>query len=189
MLWTIIVTLVGGIIIGSLGKLLAPGHRDNIPFWLTVVCGVVGMLVGSWVYYAIFGLSGPAQHYMDANDDIARDPCRLGMVDLLKHGDTCGSIDQAAAHYDAQPGVHAMLASHDLTAREMVLGMMTLTGAAMQDLRRQHPQAMAEGGMPVSAANMAFYEAHKAQLHQHMQAVAREQLKAHGGKLPACLSE
>ena len=69
MLWTIIVTLVGGIIIGSLGKLLAPGHRDNIPFWLTVVCGVVGMLVGSWVYYAIFGLSGPAQRYMDAHPD------------------------------------------------------------------------------------------------------------------------
>ena len=55
--------------------------------------------------------------------------------------------------------------------------------------RPQHPQAMAEGGLPVSAANMAFYDAHKAQLHQHMQSVAREQLKANGGKLPACLAE
>lgn len=129
------------------------------------------------------------QHYLDANDDIARDPCRLGMIDLLKHGDTFGSIDQAAAHYDAQPGVHAMLARHGLTAREMVLGMVTLSSAAVQDVRKQHPQAMAEGGLPVSASNMAFYEAHKAQLHQHMQSVAREQLKANGGKLPACLAE
>lgn len=129
------------------------------------------------------------QHYMDASDDIARDPCRLGMIDLLKGGDSFTSIDQAAAHYDAQPGVHAMLASHDLTAREMVLGMMTLTSAAVQDMRKQHPQAMAEGSLPVSSANMAFYEAHKAQIHQHMQSVAREQLKANGGKLPACLAE
>lgn len=67
MLWTIIVTIVGGIIIGALGKLLAPGHRDNIPFWLTIVCGIIGMIVGSLLYYGIFGLSGPAQHYMDAN--------------------------------------------------------------------------------------------------------------------------
>lgn len=54
MLWTIIVILVGGIIIGALGKLLAPGHRDNIPFWLTVVCGIIGMLVGNMLYYAVF---------------------------------------------------------------------------------------------------------------------------------------
>jgi uncharacterized membrane protein YeaQ/YmgE (transglycosylase-associated protein family) len=54
MLWTIIVILVGGVIIGLLGKLLAPGDRDNIPFWLTVVCGIVGMIVGNMLYYAIF---------------------------------------------------------------------------------------------------------------------------------------
>jgi uncharacterized membrane protein YeaQ/YmgE (transglycosylase-associated protein family) len=55
MLWTIIVTLVGGLIIGLLGKWVAPGDRDNIPLWLTVVCGVVGMLVGSWLYWGLFG--------------------------------------------------------------------------------------------------------------------------------------
>jgi len=57
MLWTIIVTLVGGVIIGSLGKLLAPGNRDNIPFWLTIVCGIIGMIVGSLLYYAVFGVA------------------------------------------------------------------------------------------------------------------------------------
>jgi uncharacterized membrane protein YeaQ/YmgE (transglycosylase-associated protein family) len=56
-LWTIIVTVIGGIIIGLLGKLVAPGDRDNIPFWLTIVCGIVGMLVGSYLYAAIFDCS------------------------------------------------------------------------------------------------------------------------------------
>lgn len=55
MLWTLIVTLVGGLIIGLLGKFVAPGDRDNIPLWLTVICGVVGMLVGSLVYWGLFG--------------------------------------------------------------------------------------------------------------------------------------
>jgi uncharacterized membrane protein YeaQ/YmgE (transglycosylase-associated protein family) len=55
MLWTIIVTLVGGLVIGLLGKAAAPGDRDNIPLWLTVVCGIVGMLVGSLVYWVLFG--------------------------------------------------------------------------------------------------------------------------------------
>ncbi|MFJ9392802.1 hypothetical protein ACIRON_28555 [Nocardioides sp. NPDC101246] len=58
MIGTIITVLVGGVIIGLLGKFLAPGSRDNIPFWLVVVCGIVGMLVGGWIYYAIFGVAG-----------------------------------------------------------------------------------------------------------------------------------
>jgi len=49
---------VGGLIIGLLGKWVAPGDRDNIPLWLTVVCGIVGMLVGSWLYWALFGGNG-----------------------------------------------------------------------------------------------------------------------------------
>jgi uncharacterized membrane protein YeaQ/YmgE (transglycosylase-associated protein family) len=52
---TIIVTLIGGLIIGLLGKWVAPGDRDNIPLWLTVICGIVGMLVGSLVYWGLFG--------------------------------------------------------------------------------------------------------------------------------------
>jgi uncharacterized membrane protein YeaQ/YmgE (transglycosylase-associated protein family) len=34
--------LVAGVIIGLLGKRVAPGDRDNIPLWLTVTCGVGG---------------------------------------------------------------------------------------------------------------------------------------------------
>lgn len=55
MISTILVTLIGGVIIGALGKFLAPGDKDNIPFWLTIVCGIGGMLIGSFVYWFIFG--------------------------------------------------------------------------------------------------------------------------------------
>ena len=54
MLWTIIVTIIGGLIIGLLGKWVAPGDRDNIPLWLTVLCGIGGMLIGSYAYAGIF---------------------------------------------------------------------------------------------------------------------------------------
>lgn len=57
MIGTIIAALVGGTILGVLGKLLAPGGRDNIPLWLTVVCGIGGMFIGSYVYAAIFNCS------------------------------------------------------------------------------------------------------------------------------------
>jgi uncharacterized membrane protein YeaQ/YmgE (transglycosylase-associated protein family) len=54
MLGTIIVTLVAGVIIGLLGKLVAPGDRDNIPLWLTILCGIGGALIGSYLYAALF---------------------------------------------------------------------------------------------------------------------------------------
>ena len=38
--------IVMGIIIGLLGKFFAPGNRDNIPLWLTIVCGIGGVLIG-----------------------------------------------------------------------------------------------------------------------------------------------
>ena len=38
----IIGVIIAGIIIGLLGKFFAPGNRDNIPLWLTVLCGIAG---------------------------------------------------------------------------------------------------------------------------------------------------
>lgn len=38
--------LVAGLIIGLLGKFLAPGDKDNVPIWLTVLCGIGGVLLG-----------------------------------------------------------------------------------------------------------------------------------------------
>src|SRR5215203_2183011 len=42
--WVFVIVM--GIIIGVLGKFVAPGNRDNIPIWLTIVCGIVGVLIG-----------------------------------------------------------------------------------------------------------------------------------------------
>jgi uncharacterized membrane protein YeaQ/YmgE (transglycosylase-associated protein family) len=52
---SLVILLIGGVIIGLLGKLVAPGSRDNIPLWLTVVCGIVGILLGNWLYVDVFG--------------------------------------------------------------------------------------------------------------------------------------
>ena len=50
MLSAILWAIIGGTIIGLLGKLVAPGDRDNIPVWLTIVCGIGGVLIGTWLY-------------------------------------------------------------------------------------------------------------------------------------------
>jgi len=51
----IIGVLIAGVIIGLLGKFFAPGDRDNIPLWLTVLCGVGGVLIGYYLA-AAFGV-------------------------------------------------------------------------------------------------------------------------------------
>ena len=50
----IIGVIVAGIIIGLLGKFVAPGDKDNIPIWLTVLCGIGGVILG-WFVYDAFG--------------------------------------------------------------------------------------------------------------------------------------
>ncbi len=49
----IIGVLVAGLIIGLLGKFVAPGNRDNIPLWLTVICGIAGVLIGYYLAAAL----------------------------------------------------------------------------------------------------------------------------------------
>ena len=51
----IIGVLIAGLIIGLLGKFVAPGDRDNIPLWLTLICGIGGVLIGYYVA-AAFGV-------------------------------------------------------------------------------------------------------------------------------------
>ena len=46
--------LIGGTVIGLLGQLVAPGDRDNIPLWLTVLCGIGGVLIGNYLYGLFF---------------------------------------------------------------------------------------------------------------------------------------
>ncbi len=53
----IIGVIIAGIIIGLLGKLVAPGDKDNTPFWLTILCGIGGVILGWYVYTAFGGSS------------------------------------------------------------------------------------------------------------------------------------
>lgn len=52
---TILFYLIVGAIVGLIGKFLAPGDKDNIPLWLTVICGIGGMLLGGVIYRAFGG--------------------------------------------------------------------------------------------------------------------------------------
>ena len=49
----IIGLLVAGLIIGLLGKFVAPGAKDNTPLWLTLLCGIGGVLIGYYVSGAL----------------------------------------------------------------------------------------------------------------------------------------
>ena len=55
----IIGVIVAGIIIGLLGKFVAPGSRDNTPIWLTILCGIGGVLIGWFIYTALGGNGSP----------------------------------------------------------------------------------------------------------------------------------
>jgi len=54
MISAILWALIGGTIIGLLGKLVAPGDKDNIPLWLTIICGIGGVLIGTYLYTLFF---------------------------------------------------------------------------------------------------------------------------------------
>jgi uncharacterized membrane protein YeaQ/YmgE (transglycosylase-associated protein family) len=58
----IIGLIVVGAIIGLLGKFVAPGDKDNIPIWLTVLCGIGGVVIG---YYVAAGLGVEATKGID----------------------------------------------------------------------------------------------------------------------------
>jgi uncharacterized membrane protein YeaQ/YmgE (transglycosylase-associated protein family) len=51
--------LVGGTVVGLLGKLFAPGDEDDVPLWLTIVCGIGGVLIGTYAYTRVFDPSTP----------------------------------------------------------------------------------------------------------------------------------
>jgi uncharacterized membrane protein YeaQ/YmgE (transglycosylase-associated protein family) len=53
----IILLLIVGAVIGLLGKFVAPGDKDNIPLWLTILCGIGGVILG-WFIYTAFGGDG-----------------------------------------------------------------------------------------------------------------------------------
>jgi uncharacterized membrane protein YeaQ/YmgE (transglycosylase-associated protein family) len=50
-LWTVIVAIIVGLIIGALGRLVVPG-KQPIPIWLTIVIGIVSALIGGLIVTA-----------------------------------------------------------------------------------------------------------------------------------------
>ena len=62
----IVILLIAGIIIGLLGKFIAPGDKDNITIWLTVLCGIAGVLLG----YFIVGLFGDDSAGANTSDGV-----------------------------------------------------------------------------------------------------------------------
>ncbi|MDF0530416.1 GlsB/YeaQ/YmgE family stress response membrane protein [Tsukamurella sp. 8F] len=52
MIWTIISTIVVGLIIGGLARLIMPGQQ-KIGLIMTALLGIVGSFVGSWLTYQL----------------------------------------------------------------------------------------------------------------------------------------
>ena len=60
----IIGLIIAGLIIGLLGKFVAPGARDNTPLWLTLLCGIGGVLIGFYVCGALGVAATPGIDWM-----------------------------------------------------------------------------------------------------------------------------
>ncbi|MEP9393494.1 MULTISPECIES: GlsB/YeaQ/YmgE family stress response membrane protein [Gordonia] len=56
MFMTIISAIVVGAIIGALARLVMPG-KQAIGVIMTIVLGIAGSLIGSWICYSLFGYS------------------------------------------------------------------------------------------------------------------------------------
>ena len=54
MIVALVWAVIGGTVIGLLGKLVAPGDSDNVPLWLTILCGIGGCLLGDYLYGLFF---------------------------------------------------------------------------------------------------------------------------------------
>lgn len=54
MLMTIISAVIGGLIIGALARLVMPGNQ-NISILMTILLGILGSAVGSWLVTTLFG--------------------------------------------------------------------------------------------------------------------------------------
>ena len=50
--WGIIWTIIIGLVLGVVGRLLLPG-KQNIPIWLTILAGVVASIVGFLIANAL----------------------------------------------------------------------------------------------------------------------------------------
>lgn len=127
--------------------------------------------------------------YEAYQEDAAKDPCALDPAVALSQ-QTTRSLDQAAAAFDARPGVHAALQRHQLTAREILLGMTVWLAAAAQDLAAKNPESARNDNVQTKIAmqpeNMAFYRQHKDEFHRHQMQLV-QQMRQSGKSGLGCL--
>jgi len=97
------------------------------------------------------------QKWKAMNQDTNVLGCNVYALDL-----TAETIEDRAREYDARPGVHASLVSHDLSAREVVLGTTTLAVASLQMLREKFKWLGSgeDAPMPVTEGNVKFVRDH-----------------------------
>jgi uncharacterized membrane protein YeaQ/YmgE (transglycosylase-associated protein family) len=57
LLFFLLMLVLGGFILGGLGRLAVPGP-DPMPFWLTVAIGIGGSIVGGLIADIFFGRAG-----------------------------------------------------------------------------------------------------------------------------------
>jgi hypothetical protein len=131
-------------------------------------------------------------NYQAYEREVVQNPCALDPMLALQQAGEQSSLEQTAASFDAQPGVHAALQRHNLTAREVLLGMAVWVGAAAQDLAAQNPDMVKRGEIQlnpdfkISPESLAFYRQHKEEFRQHQMQLSKEQMQRNGGKLPDC---
>ena len=71
MIGTIVGAIIVGLIIGALARLVMPG-KQNIGVIMTIVLGVIGSLIGSWVTYSL--------GYANSNGGFAIIPFIVGII-------------------------------------------------------------------------------------------------------------
>lgn len=121
--------------------------------------------------------------YQAVQKDMSKNPAQLGMT-CITHNTSRpprqhGSFDEAIAKWTSRSGVSEMLASHDMSAREFMVGKAALAFAHIGYLKQQHPKLakrMTNKDFPFtgSDASIAFYAAHRKEIRQFMRKTGRK---------------
>ena len=57
LIWVVLITVVSGLVIGALGRLVIPGP-DPMSIGMTILIGIAGSLIGGLIGRALFGDGG-----------------------------------------------------------------------------------------------------------------------------------
>ncbi|KEZ76395.1 hypothetical protein [Salinisphaera hydrothermalis] len=161
-------------------------NRVGVATVLTV-WGFALLLVSAWASIALaseaddvaafrdFQLDSHYLHrWMAVKREATAKGVRMQVLPLQSGGSAASgndSLSALTAHLDAEPGVHAILAHHGMTARDFVLGSLVLVTARMA----LYPGAGGDAQAGVSRHNLDFVRAHKAEVDRFIQQDMRAQ--------------